>query len=477
MTSKLTSDLCKPLPLVLIDQSRISMLDYFIQFMEGEEAIHLVQFWLSVEAFKATPRRPCDPVTSVPCVGGNCEGVGGDCEGVGGDCEGVRTLDNPTRGASDQAEHTTTVSLGNGVSPLVLCPEQSMADNHMTVTRPGIIATSLSKQVSLSVATDAMEIYTTYIALNALSPVDVPAGIRQKIEVNICPEDGIVHGQCFREAQDFVYHTLESRYYPEFLRSAHLCRYQLEYISSGQLGLLDFLLADNALFYFMEYMEVEGASSLVQFWLMADSFHRQLTQPQYTPDVDVDTRDAIAIYDRFFSLQATEPLGLGDGVRMDIENRICSEHGPSSDSYTSAQERAYQAMSQTHYPDFLRSSIYLRFLNELVHMLNAASLDSPKPHTATHRHLVSHADWRGDIDDPDTIWQRQHLPLRLGFVDQFGMYVSEVEPISKDEPGLFAWIVRRREQEEELTVKIAVNIVSEVMECVKLGTNLITLHS
>ncbi len=66
--------------------------------------------------------------------------------------------------------------------------------------------------------------------------------------------------------------------------------------------------------------------------------------------------------------------------------------------------------TQTHYPDFLRSSIYLRFLNELVHMLNAASLDSPKPHTATHRHLVSHADWRGDIDDPDTIWQRQHLP-------------------------------------------------------------------
>ena len=156
MTSKLTSDLCKPLPLVLIDQSRISMLDYFIQFMEGEEAIHLVQFWLSVEAFKATPRRPCDPVTSVPCVGGNCEGVGGDCEGVsgdcegvGGDCEGVRTLDNTTRGASDQAEHTTTVSLSNGVSPLVLCPEQSTADNHMTVTRPGIIATSLSKQVSL----------------------------------------------------------------------------------------------------------------------------------------------------------------------------------------------------------------------------------------------------------------------------------------------------------------------------------------
>ncbi len=47
-----------------------------------------------------------------------------------------------------------------------------------------------------------------------------------------------------------------------------------------------------------QYMELEGASSLVQFWIMADNFHRQLTHPQYIPDVDLDTRDAIAIYDR-----------------------------------------------------------------------------------------------------------------------------------------------------------------------------------
>lgn len=30
--------------------------------------------------------------------------------------------------------------------------------------------------------------------------------------VNICPEDGIVDLLCFREAQDYVYHKLESRY-------------------------------------------------------------------------------------------------------------------------------------------------------------------------------------------------------------------------------------------------------------------------
>ena len=45
-------------------------------------------------------------------------------------------------------------------------------------------------------------------------------------------------------------------------------------------------------------MEQEGASSLVQFWLMADNFQRHLSHPHHVPDIDLDTRDAIAIYDR-----------------------------------------------------------------------------------------------------------------------------------------------------------------------------------
>ncbi len=42
------------------------------------------------------------------------------------------------------------------------------------------------------------------------------------------------------------------RFYPGFLHSAFLCKYQLDYIASGALNLIDFLLGENALFYFME---------------------------------------------------------------------------------------------------------------------------------------------------------------------------------------------------------------------------------
>ena len=48
-----TSQLCKPLSAVLRDTSSLSMLEYFIQFMESVGSLHLVQFWLSVESFKS----------------------------------------------------------------------------------------------------------------------------------------------------------------------------------------------------------------------------------------------------------------------------------------------------------------------------------------------------------------------------------------------------------------------------------------
>ena len=58
------SQLCKHLLEILSDSSPLSMLEYFIQFMESVGAVHLVQFWFCVESFKSA-------VTSTPVK--NCE--------------------------------------------------------------------------------------------------------------------------------------------------------------------------------------------------------------------------------------------------------------------------------------------------------------------------------------------------------------------------------------------------------------------
>lgn len=53
-----TSKLCKSFPEVMKDDSPLSILEYFIQYMESVNALHLVQFWLTVESFKLSVQSP-----------------------------------------------------------------------------------------------------------------------------------------------------------------------------------------------------------------------------------------------------------------------------------------------------------------------------------------------------------------------------------------------------------------------------------
>lgn len=48
----------------------------------------------------------------------------------------------------------------------------------------------------------------------------------------------------------------------------------------------------------MQYMEQENSTSLVQFWLTAESFRSQISDTVHVPDIERDTADAIAIYER-----------------------------------------------------------------------------------------------------------------------------------------------------------------------------------
>ena len=48
----------------------------------------------------------------------------------------------------------------------------------------------------------------------------------------------------------------------------------------------------------LQFMEQENSTPLVQFWLTADSFRSQLSDPQRVPNIERDTTDAITIYER-----------------------------------------------------------------------------------------------------------------------------------------------------------------------------------
>jgi len=64
----------------------------------------------------------------------------------------------------------------------------------------------------------------------------------------------------------------------------------------------------------------------------------------------VDRRhDSSYVLLRYFSLQATNPLGFGDSVRMEIESNICREGGPLPDCFNTPLRQAWTTMEKVGY--------------------------------------------------------------------------------------------------------------------------------
>ena len=124
---------------------------------------------------------------------------------------------------------------------------------------------------------------------------------KQDIVRGICSEDGQVEGSCFDAVKDHIYQTLEKQHYANFLRSAYYAKHQLEVFSSNDgITIQGVLNQDVLLFHFMEFMENECLAdrALVEFWMTAKNFTQN--------SEDTRQSDAMLIYEKFISLQASD---------------------------------------------------------------------------------------------------------------------------------------------------------------------------
>lgn len=106
-----------------------------------------------------------------------------------------------------------------------------------------------------------------------------------------------------------------------------------------------------------QYMEKEDAVNILQFWLAADNFQSQLAAKKGQYDGQEAQNDAMILYDKYFSLQATHPLGFDDVVRLEIESNICREGGPLPNCFTTPLRQAWTTMEKvTKTPEVLNYS-------------------------------------------------------------------------------------------------------------------------
>jgi A-kinase anchor protein 10 len=71
----------------------------------------------------------------------------------------------------------------------------------------------------------------------------------------------------------------------------------------------------------------------------------------------------MAIYNRFFSLNATDPLGVDEATRVNIESNICAEGGIKVDCFDRAIHLVFTALDQYYFPEFCQSDFYYKYLD------------------------------------------------------------------------------------------------------------------
>ncbi|TSP36082.1 A-kinase anchor protein 10, mitochondrial [Bagarius yarrelli] len=496
-------------------------LPYYLHFMVTRSAEHLARFWLEAESFRSTSwsrvrahslnsvkHSSLAETTTTTTLKSSTSPDSPPTLNISASVDEMEYEDTFTftsqdtncyYGGRDSDSHEEVLRLSRR-------PSTSSSSSRTGTPVKGQTADvlrGLSDRLMKSIERDAVTLFTRYVSPDASRPIPITEQIRNDIVAKICGEDGQVDPNCFVIAQAVVFTIMDQQHFLEFLRSHYFCKYQIEVLTSGSVFLADILFCESALFYFSEYMEKEEAVNILQFWLAADNFQVQLAAKKGQYDGQEAQNDAMILYDKYFSLQATNPLGFGDSVRMEIESNICREGGPLPDCFTTPLQQAWTTMERVYLPGFLSSDLYYKYLSDLINSVQAdefsagnlavsgqgTATDSERSLAASEGSqaqgskkvavkILKNFDEAITVDiaslDPESLYQRPYAGrMTFGKINELGQFIREAEPepdVKKSRGSMFSQAMKKwvqgntDEAQEEMAWKIAKMIVNDVMQ-------------
>ncbi|XP_026804615.1 A-kinase anchor protein 10, mitochondrial [Rhopalosiphum maidis] len=245
-----------------------------------------------------------------------------------------------------------------------------------------------------------------------------------------------------KEVTDKVYAILQE-YWNSFVQTDMFCKYQVDVLTGGQVTLGDILLCDGLLSYFMEFLDSEGCRSIVEFWLAATNFKSCVEQLKSTSvNYEQAQSDAICIYEKYLSLQATCSLGFTDQVRITVEESICPAdiQGQTvttiSQCFRSAVLVVLAFLRHRCLMPFLSSQHYVRYLSELIKAGNSyqsLSQDNESSSSSVSEYSTNSKRSMSSLlpysASTDSLWRkRQQSGLSFGRVDEYGRFERNIEP-------------------------------------------------
>eukprot|EP00055_Hartaetosiga_balthica_P008131 m.29244 g.29244 ORF g.29244 m.29244 type:complete len:458 (+) comp6133_c0_seq1:215-1588(+) len=230
--------------------------------------------------------------------------------------------------------------------------------------------------------------------------------------------------QCFDGVITSIASML-SRTIPLYLQSPQHAQQCVDFITQPDIQLEDVVYNDDFLVPFMTYLDERNASVLIHFWLLADNFLRassNMKPHQIREDVN-------AMYKRFLSPQAFQPLGVAENVRDKIATGISSENDVSPSLLEDIEHIVYTAMRVHFLPLFLNSDTFAKFVHDsqkkaienLVKQHEEQLLNSNSMHNTSGL-------WRDDeVVNSITKYERMFSERDdcLGYVDKWGIFVHD----------------------------------------------------
>ncbi|CAG0924078.1 unnamed protein product [Notodromas monacha] len=327
---------------ILLDQTALT---YFIQFLEPLGALCYVQFWLSSHNFRTALRqsenkdRDSSKVDCCPDVHQTLsklllEEIGSDPDDPEEKCCGS----GDHVGARNKIRVARTVSDCNRACGIVPQWSESAPLTHFQ-----------------HIVRDAVKICDRHLKSTSLWPKPLPRDLVETIlqSVRVNSDGDVFDSDIFLPAQDFVFQILTKDYYTQFLESDAFYNYRIDVLTNKILSLKD-------------YMEKEGHLDLVEFLLTAASITSQLHSDSISPEAAQN--DAMVVYDRYISLQATHALGFSDTIRLEVEMSLCRENGLGPDPKTFVRPASVvnTLLTKHFFPEFLKSHLYYTYTQELV---------------------------------------------------------------------------------------------------------------
>ncbi|PAA85745.1 hypothetical protein BOX15_Mlig007761g2 [Macrostomum lignano] len=343
-------------------------------------------------------------------------------------------------GSRCSAANTGLTALAESGGP----SETSVADNP---------SSRVAERLRKLIESDAVSLYKAYLAPEANPKLPIDDAIKVQIVEAMCSdnESHCIQPNTFDAARQAVYSLLADQLYNEFLSSPILAEYQLDFLSNrlGELNISDIVYCSSLVFNFMEYMDSLGASRFLQFLFDVRNFESNSASPEAA--TAASDEDALCLYDRYFSLQATYPLGFDDQFRVEVEIALCPSEpgaGVRLDCFERAKQLVLQYLQAAYLPSYLSSNMLSNHIASLTYLVDTAYLRSAKEQQQQqqqvqsnnyqqqfHRHsststAATTSSTVGSVhSEPVTNADYQRSIVNFGRVDHLGRFHSDLHPI------------------------------------------------